>query len=366
MHTLFARIGRTRLTHRLAGLALLLILPASATAQGMRDLVEAALDEKITERVEIPARPIRAALAEVTTATGLEFLLDDEAVQLLPYGVQTQVTIVMEDISVRRALGRIFDGLGLTMTVEDAGVHLQPAPWLARLGRRITIDEVELLQKLAAGPWANLNPGDITIRLDLPTDGDPRAELDALLRAGGGASALDQLEIATQRMGCFWTPEAGIVVVYSRAADIDQRLGRTIDINYRRAPLDQVLLGLSRQIGVTFHFEPAALQSVQAAQRKLDLVQHGVTARQVLELIAGSTGLWYEIVEDGVVIGAAPAADQRPPGSRVVAIMRIPVGDDGTTIDFLFRADELPPEFSELRSRKLPEIIEILRLQLAD
>ena len=65
----------------------------------------------------------------------------------------------------------------------------------------------------------------------------------------------------------------------------------------------------------------------------------------------------------GVLIGTP--ADQpsapRPPSARVVAILRIPVGDDGATIDFPYYEDNLPPEFQRLLERKLPEVIEELR-----
>lgn len=58
----------------------------SAPAQGLRDLVEAALDQRITERVEISERPVRDVLFELEQRTGLHFLLDDLAVEWLPYG----------------------------------------------------------------------------------------------------------------------------------------------------------------------------------------------------------------------------------------------------------------------------------------
>jgi hypothetical protein len=63
------------------------------------------------------------------------------------------------------------------------------------------------------------------------------------------------------------------------------------------------------------------------------------------------------------VAGAGANAPRRP---SIVAILRIPVGDDGTTIDFLIREDEVPPEFAELKARKLPEVVELLRKRLGE
>ena len=75
-----------------------------------------------------------------------------------------------------------------------------------------------------------------------------------------------------------------------------------------------------------------------------------------------------------VVIAAASEGPEPVPtsqpvkdaGSRVVAILRVPVGTDGTTIDFLIRLDELPSEFKALRDKKMPEVIEVLKKKLAE
>jgi hypothetical protein len=169
----------------------------------------------------------------------------------------------------------------------------------------------------------------------------------------------------TQRLGWLWVPAGKTIVIYSRTEDIQQRLDRPLDLNYQRMPLDKLLLDLGKRIDITIHFEPGALQKVAARERHMDLVQRGTTARQVLELITGNTGLWYEVVDDGVVVGAKPPGAETAPSAeqpaRVVAILRVPVGTDGTTIDFLIRAEELPPEFKALRDRKLPQVIEELR-----
>jgi hypothetical protein len=351
----------------LAGLLLGLVLTPAVRAQGMRDLVEAALDEKITQRIEIPEQPIRDALAELEKTTGLHFELHQMAIDWMPYGEQTRLSIVIQDMSVRRALERIFAGLGLAMRVADNRVLVEPGPVLDRLGRRLTIDEVGLLQKLASQPWSALKPEDFAVEFRIPSGKEnPQQVFEQAMRDGPPVDALTQLETATQRLGWLWVPAGKTIVVYSRVDDIQQRLDRPLDLNYQRVSLDNLLLDLGKRIDVTIHFEPGALQKVAARERHIDLVQRGTTVRQVLELITGNTGLWYEVVEDGVVVGAKPAAGpgSEPPAEqpqRVVAILRVPVGTDGTTIDFLIRADELPPEFKALRDRKLPQVIEELR-----
>jgi len=333
---------------------------------GLGDLVEAALDQQIRQRVEIGQKPIREALAELEKLTGLRFDLHPLAIEWLPYGEQTQVAIVLEDVSVRQALTRICDGLGLRLRVAGDVVVIEPGPVLDRLGRRLTLDETALLQKLSARPWAELKAEQIAIEFRVPAADEARGVLERALAQQAGGSALNQLETATQNIGWFWVPAGKSLVIYPRAADIQQRLDRPLDVNYRRVALDQLLVELGRRIDITVHFEPGALQRVGADQRQVDLIQRNTTVRQILELIVGRTGLWYEVVEDGIVVGAtreAPDSGAAEERARVVAILRVPVGSDGTTIDFLLRENELPPEFRALRERKLPEVVELLRRQ---
>ncbi len=355
----------------LAGLALVGTAAPALGAQTMRDLVEAALDQKITERIEISERPIREALAELEKRTGLHFELHRMALEWMPYGEQTRISIIIQDMSARKALERIFAGLGLTLRVGEGLVVIEPAPVLDRLGRRLTIDEVELLQMLVGQPWSQIKREQVAVELRLPPQDRPQETFEQAMREGPPVDALSQLEAVTQRLGWLWVPSGKTIVVYSRGEDVQQRLDRPLDVNYRRMPLDQLLVDLGKRIAITVHFEPGALERVAARDRHVDLIQRGTTVRQILELISGNTGLWYEVVEDGVVIGslrgetgAAEASSQ--PASRVVAILRVPVGTDGTTIDFLIRADELPPEFKQLKDRKLPKIIELLKQQAAE
>jgi len=110
------------------------------------------------------------------------------------------------------------------------------------------------------------------------------------------------------------------------------------------------------------------LRSVDARERNIELVQRGMSVRQALELIVGNTGLVYEVVEDGIVVSAPSAGGAQPSTEggaeskgKVAAILRVPVGTDGTTIDFLIREADLPAEFKDLYKQKMPQVIEILR-----
>ncbi len=370
MHS-FAR--NPRALTQLSALAVVLALGLTVRADGMRDLVEAALDQNIKQPIEIPVRPVREALAELEKATGLRFTLDDKAIDWMPYGEQTRISLTLKDLSVRQGLTRILDGLGLRMRVEHDRVLIEPAPVLDRLGRRLTVDEVELLQKLAAVPWSQLKPGDIAVQFRLPPDTDPAKQFDQALQAEPPANALTQLESATQKAGWLWIPQDKTIAVYSRSEDIQQRLDRPLDLNYQRIPLDELLVDLGKRVEITVHFEPGALSKVSARDRLVDFVQRSTTLRQVLELISGRTGLHYDVVEDGIVVfpakpggDTATAVAQGASGSAdpVVAILEIKVDGD-RTIHYLVRASEMPTELKALREREMPAVIEIVKKRLA-
>lgn len=349
---------------RIAGLALTLALAGSAAhGQALRGLVDAALDQQVTKKIEIGERPFREALAALEKSTGLRFRLNPQALDWMPYGEQTRIEFVIDNLSVRAALTRIFDGLGLALRVEGDEVLVEPAPVLERLGRRLTLDEVRLMQELAARPWTEV-VGSTRLELHLPPEGDPQGALEAALKNAPAGTAVQQLEAATQSIGLVWVPAGRAVVIYSQQQAIDQRLDRALELNYRQVALDEFLVDLGRRVGITVHFQPGALQKVNAAGRQVDFVQRATSVRQVLELIIGRTGLTYEIVPDGIVVAAAGSESATGPGGRVVAILRVPVGGDGTTIDYLLREDELPVEFRKLRDRKLPAVIELLRKEL--
>ena len=350
----------------LAGLLVVLAGSLPLAAQPMRDLVEAALDQKVAQKIEISEQPIGEALAGLEKATGLHFELTPNALEGMPAGDQTRLSIVMQDMSVRDALRRIFDGLGLALRVDNGKVIVEPAPVLDRLGRRLTVEEVGLLQKLAAGPWSSLKPGDFTVEFRLPPKGDPQKAFDQAMKEGPATSVLAKLEEVTQGMGCLWVPSGHKIVIYGREEDVQQRLDRPLDLNYRKMPLDQLLLDLGKRIGITVHFAPGVLRNVDARERNVDLIQRGMSARQALELIIGNTGLLYSVVEDGIVVSAPPTSGPQPDSGteskgKVVAILRVPVGSDGTTIDFLIREADVPAEFKDLFKQKLPQVIEILR-----
>lgn len=388
----------TRRTHVL--LLVGALAPALAVAQTRRP-VEQVLDERVTKAVELDDK-IGDVFKDINDKFHVRLKVHPKAVEWLPYGDETRVNVRIENLSLRQGLEQIFCGLGLAMHVEDDYVVVDPSPVLDRLGRRMSIAEAELLRNIAAEPLHDYRIEQFEI--DATALGRSASEAKTSLRvalkdipAGNG---LEQLEAATTALGWTWTPDNGRIVLAPQVQDLERRLDRPLDLNYTRVPLDEFLVDVGRRAGVLMRFEPGALERVRARERKIDFIQRNVSLRQVLELITGRTGLPYHLERDAVVIGSAapalvqpsptlptvapdpntaappvptnppPAVPEAVPGTRprVVAILRVPAGNDGTTLDILLYADMVPAEYqqviNDMLNQKLPQVIDLLKMQV--
>jgi hypothetical protein len=336
------------------------LVPAVAMAQVPRDLLEEALDQPIS-RLEIKATPIRDALARIERETGLRFALDDQVLDLMPYGERTRVSLVIRDMSARSGLTRVLDGLGLQMLVEAERVVIVPAPVLKRLGRRITIAEVGVLERMASAKWSVLKSDGESPTLNIRVDPaeKPESAFERALAQVGGPNALRQFEALCELLHWSWRPEGERIVIERRRDEIRRRLDWPLDLTYQREPLDHLLTDLGVRVGVLMKFEPGALQKVSARERTVDLVQRGVSVRQILERICGNTGLRHEIDDEGVRILAPAASDNEPTAANIQQWVRIEVEIlPGVTMDIFVRQDQLPAEFRAEAQRKLKEILE--------
>lgn len=332
------------------------LLPTVAFSQMPRDLIEEALDQPIAQ-LEIKDTPIRDALAKIEQHTGLHFVIDEDVVDLMPYGERTRVSVVIRDMSVRSGLTQVLDGLGLRMFVERGNVLIVPAPVLERLGRRLTIEEVNLLGMLASGPWSQDRfANKKEFRIDPKTK--PAEILNKAMEQVKSRNGLKQLEAATATLGWVWRPE-GVSIVFELPRDeIRRRLDWPLDLTYQREPLDRLLVDLGGHVGVLMKFEPGALQKVSARERNVDLIQRGVSVRQILERICGNTGLRYEIQDDGVQILAPLEDTTGPTAATIQQWVRIEVEiRPGVKMDLFVRQDQLPPEFQAEARKKLNEIL---------
>jgi hypothetical protein len=335
-----------------------LVAPA-APGQLPRDLVDEALDQPVDQLV-IEDAPIRDAMSRIEQETGLRFELHEDVLELMPYGERTRVSIVIRDMSVRVGLTRVLDGLGLEMFVEDDHVLIVPARVLERLGRRITVEEVNLLGLLASASWAALAGDGRQPALDFRIDptAEPKAALERALGQADAPSALHQFAAACDTLKWVWRPEGDRIVLERSRDEIRRRLDWPLDLTYQREPLDRLLVDLGARVGVLVKFEPGALQQVAAQERPVDLIQRGVGVRQILERICGNTGLRYEIDDEGVQILAPLASPNEPTAANIQQWVRVEVEvRPGIKMDYFLRLDQLPPGFRAEAERKLEEVL---------
>lgn len=339
-----------------------------AEAVDLRDLVEEVLDQP-AEGVRIDALPIGQALAQLGEKTGLRFDVDNQAIAWMPYGENTRVSLAFSGVSVRQGLRQVFDGLGLAFEVAGDKVRVMPGPVLERLGRRLAIEEVRTLQQLATHQWLDLDEKSRQLQFRGIKDPDAAATLESAVTGVIAANAVRQLEAATQSLDWLWSPLDTSILVYTKAEDVWTRLQRPVSLNYHGLRLDDLLIDLGERIGITIMFESGVLERIQADNRAVDLVHQNTTVLQTLERICGATHTCFEVQDYGVLI-AMPVEAERPglrtPGapvaeSRIVAILRVPVGADGTTVDFPFYENNVPPEFRRLLDDKLPVVIKDLQ-----
>ena len=105
---------------------------------------------------QIPALSVQGGLLDVTkaieTQTGVRVEASQAVYDDLPWGEDTSITVNVKNTTLRQTLDSITRHLGLTLTLGAEAVELEPTPALRRLGRRATLDEVQVLDLLASTP----------------------------------------------------------------------------------------------------------------------------------------------------------------------------------------------------------------------
>ncbi len=377
---------RSRFSLRLAALLAAAALTQTAAAQSGRDEIEEALDQTVAA-FRIERSPIRDALTALGRHTRLSFSVADGVVDLLPYGGRTAVTIELKDISVRRGLGQIFDGLGLSLRVADGKVQIESAPVLRRLGRRMTIDEVGVLAQLAREPWSAVRQRGIPLQYQIDPSLRPGDALERALAQAPAENAIRQLDAACAALGWVWMPRDKAIVFHTRRDHVADLLNRPLAFKYAGVAIDAVLQDIGRRTGVRVAFDPGVLERVARRAGPVHYEAPRRTPREVLDLLCGRVGMQYEIIDEGIRVFDAPAAvvptpagDGDPPAGtpeapappepalripRVVALIRNPLNDKGVSIDFPVYEDELPADIRQLREDKIREVIEEARRILA-
>jgi hypothetical protein len=365
--------------------AVLVVGLATACAFGQAGSTSALLNEALDKQVNLVINGVLPqAMSQIADETGVRIEADPLIWDLLPWGDQTNITATIQNKTLRESLRAITQKLGLTFVLRENAVEIQPVPALTRVGRRATLDELELLDLLSSQPFRmdNARP---TLRQVLDAvDGQlakvkkefaveirvPQGPIqETLIPVPRNATLADALEAIPRSTGMTWYPWAQTVVVLPKGDQIRALLGKKISLNLRGDDVGQVLLDLSRLTGVPFSIEPGAVQRVPPEFRSVRLVAENAPVQQVLEQLAATTGLGYVVsdkvgtasgVGGGVYIwnnspipslsGAGP--EPQPPRSRISLLVPLPGGQQ-----MVLPEADLPEDVQEyLRSVREAEI----------
>jgi len=351
-------------------------------------LIIQALDQPTNLKVE--DMPIRRALQELGENTGIPIRLAPGTTDVLPYGSQTKLlSATIENRPLRESLTALLQPLGLEFVPTRKEVLVRATAPLGRIARRATWDELALLQKLHTQPWSKELFDSLRFQFQDQPPATVTANRDLLGRLAdqvGAGSAAEVLEHACDQHGWTWRPAGTLIVVLTKAKQIERQLQTPVSLRYVQISLSEALADLAHRANVLLRFDPGALTSLppQTAER-FSLSIENATVRQALEVIAGETGLSYFIESDGVRVThgvAPPPTGSAPTGSlaaqaeatarataaalrsnSIVGHITFPM-PDGSSFSFFVRRNDLPTEVNEMRKTKIHDAINDLRQRL--
>ncbi len=307
--------------------AVLLVAAGPARGSVTSELIGKALDSQ--QNLDLNA-VLPDAMQQIGSATGVRLAADPAVWDLLPWGEQTTITAKLRNHTLRDDLTAITRTLGLTFAQTDDAVELRPLPPLRRLGRRATVGELAVLDRMSTTP--------LGLAADRPTVREVLAAVDAKLAAAKSPFAVDDRapdNVLGQRIGVArnatllealegvaaqtpvtWYPWGQTVVVLPKNEQVRQQLGHTITVRYAGVDVAQVLLELSQRAGVPFDVEPGAYQRVPPAYRQVSLLLDDATVQSALESIGGYTGLGFDVTDAGVHVYNQFTPEAVPPATR--------------------------------------------------
>lgn len=325
--------------NRVAFVLLLLFTRVAVAQSGPTSaLINEALDQPVNLQLNTT---LPQTLAAITDQTGVRFETDRAVWELLPWGQQTNVSANLNNVPLRAGLDSICRKLGLVPVLGERAVELRPLPPLARLGRRATADELNILDLVANAPLANP-----------PTDGKVRGLLGAIdaqlaeaktgfatenrvgpevndrtLSLRRDSTIYDALEALAAQTEATWHPQGKVIVILTKEDQVRTQLGKRVTRNYADVPVGQTLTELSQLAGVEFTVEPGAFQRIAPEFRTIKLLLDNATIEQALEHISGFTGLGYTINARGVYLWAASTGTPTTAGrDPVIAILEVSPG----------------------------------------
>ena len=333
--------------------------------------VTAAVDRKV-ESLTVRDAAIVDALADIGRQAGVKITIDEASLELLPWGPQTRLSHVdVANASLREILPQILGMIGMTYEVRADDVFVYATEPLKRINRRATWDELKLLQRCRETDYTAETFKEFDLQYRITSKVDAANMLEHQLSKSGRGTMADMLEVATGSLGWVWFPSDNAIVIRTQQAQIANRLARRITVRYVNQPLARVLMELSDKAETAFVLEPGMMIKLPPATvQNYSLLLQSTSIRQALELICAETGLKYDIerevvrigLSDALVEGGKPASVRASP---YVGKIAVPSADGSYTLEFLIRAEELPPDILEARDLMIEEIIQKMRKDMS-
>ena len=356
------------------GVALAQPLPA-----GGLDDAKLQLDLDKSINIVMDSVPVGDVFKKITAITGVEFVIDPQTLDALPYGARTQMLVTFENVTLREALDRMLSQRALRWRIDGKVVRILPSEALARMCKRASYDEFEILGKMHS---VQLQPATriekILSQLRKAT-GKANLRLPSLdvelLEAASKAlpcTAAVWLDALCEPAGMTWYLSGGNIVIISREAQVKRQLQKLVTLHYQNADVVDVLLDLARGANVKLSMAPGVLKHLSADTRSnFNLVMADASVDQALEVISGATGLVFVKTSGGVRVEAsqelAKPNGRRGRRKRPPFFIKMSLPDiDGATVEVFIRGNDLPDELVEKILAQKKQLIEKLIAELLE
>lgn len=362
--------------HSASRMAVLLLLNSAIVLAQQADQkaaggdVELALDRKLPQ-ITLSGKVVPEALAEIGAQAGVKIIVDEAAVELLPWGRQTKIAdVTVRGASLREALPLILGPLGMTYAVNEGRIQVVATEPLKRINRRATWDDLKLLRWCTETPYTPETFAELKLQYRVTAKVDAPKLLQRQLERSGRGTVAEMLEVACNSLGWVWLPDNSDLVIRTHEAQIANMLSRRVTIRYTNAPLAKILSDLADRADVAMFFEPGMMLKLpRSTAESYTLLLDQSTIRQALELIAAETGLQYEVRRDGIHFGLSDAISgnaARPAARRspYVARISIPIKEGGYTLDVLLSGEDLPPDVLEYRDQVIERYVDKVRADM--
>ena len=172
---------------------------------------------------------------------------------------------------------------------------------------------------------------------------------------------MDALESLPKETRATWYPWGKTIVVVSKDEPTRRMLSKPLTIRPGERGMDitTVLTELATRTGVPFEIQPGALAAIPVDARTVRGTMENASAQQILEAIAGATGLQYAIADEKVVISStATDPNRREPN---IGFVQLDIG-----MQVLVPVSQVPADLKEFIRYKTQKELQRMRKMMEE